>query len=211
MKLSRQPSVRPRIPQILYQMGTSQSDMSASLLRSISSRSSSRARAPRHVEEQKFQPNMFQCRTRLSPALSCQCCSDVFYAHKALEGVGCACRAYYHLMYRLHLTKGVCLFLKQESVWERLLGLAVACAQYRVPVQLQIERNQRLSIGQLFSLDAAMQLGATLVEETRLCQISLLRDADIAAALDSYTDELVEELAGKCHRLGVRQVVLPAD
>ena len=211
MKLSRQPSVRPRIPQILYQMGTGQPDASASLLRSISSRSSSRSRAPRRVEEQRFQPNLFQCRTRLSPVLSHQCCADVFYVHKVLEGVGCACRAYYHLMYRLRLTKGVCLFLKQESVWAHLLGLAVACAQYRVPVQLQIERNQRLSVGQLFALDIAIQLGATLVEETRLCQVSLLRDADIAGALDAYTDELAEELAEKCRRLGVQQVVLPAD
>ena len=134
MKLSRQPSVRPRIPQILYQMGASQTDASASLLRSISSRSSSRTRAPRRVEEQRFQPNLFQCKTRLSPVLSSQCCADVFYAHKALEGVGCACRAYYHLMYRLRFTKGVCLFLKQKSVWEHLLGLAVACALYKVPV-----------------------------------------------------------------------------
>lgn len=70
MKLSRQPSVRPRIPQILYQMGSGQTDMSASLLRSISSRSSSRTRAPRRVEEQKFQPNLFQCKTRASPVLS---------------------------------------------------------------------------------------------------------------------------------------------
>ena len=203
MKLSRQPSVRPRIPQILYQMGSGQADMSASLLRSISSRSSSRTRAPRRVEEQKFQPNLFQCKTRASPVLSAQCCGDVFYVHKVLEGVGCACRAYYHLIYRMHLAKGVCLFLKQESVWEHLLGLAVACAQYRVPMQLQIERNQRMSVGQLFSLDVAIQLGATLVEETRLCQVSLLRESDIAGALDAYTDELAEELAGKCARLGV--------
>ncbi|CAL6001066.1 Threonine_dehydratase [Hexamita inflata] len=163
------------------------------------------------TEQQEKDPLIFKQYQILSEDARC----DLHFVLENITGFDhIACRGYRQLISQLGCEKGLCLFVRQQSIWQHLLPIAAVCKQFDIPLDIVLDRTQpSLQISQLYFLYGALQLKARVVPESKYKQIQAISNTDLSKSLDHLVKDFLHKLqiCFNNHQMQPDYIVVPHE